>query len=41
MSNAQPYAAPLVLTPSERVLIFGDHFSTSGGMLGWSEEVLR
>ena len=41
MSNAQPHAAPLVLTPSERVLIFGDHFSPSGGMLGWAEVVLR
>ena len=40
MSNPQPVAAPLVLTPSERVLIFGDRFSTPAGMLGYSEVVL-
>ena len=40
MSNPQPAAAPLVLTPSERVLIFGDRFSTPAGMLGYSEVVL-
>jgi len=40
MSNAQPHAAPLVLTPSERVLIFGDRFSTPAGMLGYGEVVL-
>jgi hypothetical protein len=40
MSNAQPNAAPLVLTPSERVLIFGDRFSTPAGMLGYGEVVL-
>lgn len=40
MSNPQPAAAPLVLTPSERVLIFGDRFSTPAGMLGYSEMVL-
>lgn len=40
MSNAQPHAAPLVLTPSERVLVFGDRFSTPAGMLGYSEVVL-
>ena len=40
MSNPQPAAAPLVLTPSERVLIFGDRFSTPGGMMGFNEVVL-
>jgi hypothetical protein len=40
MSHPQPTAAPLVLTPSERVLIFGDRFSTPAGMLGYSEVVL-
>jgi hypothetical protein len=39
-SNPQPSAAPLVLTPSERVLVFGDRFSTPAGMLGYSEVVL-
>ena len=40
MSNPQPSAAPLVLTPSERVLVFGDRFSTPAGMLGYNEVVL-
>ena len=40
MSNMQPAAAPLVLTPSERVLVFGDRFSSSAGMLGYNEVVL-
>jgi hypothetical protein len=40
MSNPQPAAAPLVLTPSERVLIFGDRFSKPAGMMGFSEVVL-
>jgi len=40
MSNPQPSAPPLVLTPSERVLLFGDRFSTPAGMLGYNEVVL-
>lgn len=36
----QPAAAPLVLTPSERVLVFGDRFSSPAGMLGTNEVVL-
>jgi hypothetical protein len=40
MSNMQPAAAPLVLTPSERVLVFGDRFSSPAGMLGTNEIVL-
>lgn len=40
MSDPQAAAAPLVLTPSERVLLFGDRFSTLAGVLGYSEVVL-
>lgn len=40
MSDPQAAPAPLVLTPSERVLLFGDRFSTPAGMLGYSEVVL-
>jgi hypothetical protein len=40
MSNPQPSAGPIVLTPSERVLVFGDRFSTPAGMLGHGEVVL-
>jgi len=40
MSNPQPAAAPLVLTPSERVLIFGDRFGPPAGMMGFNEVVL-
>jgi hypothetical protein len=40
MSDPQAAAAPLVLTPSERVLVFGDRFSTPAGVLGYSEVVL-
>ena len=40
MTDPQAAAAPLVLTPSERVLLFGDRFSTPAGMLGYSEVVL-
>jgi hypothetical protein len=40
MSNAQPAAAPLVLTPSERVLVFGDRFSAPAG-IAHVEQMLR
>lgn len=40
MTDFQAAAPPLVLTPSERVLLFGDHFSKPAGMLGYSEIVL-
>lgn len=40
MSNPQSAAAPLVFTPSERVLLFGDRFAKAAGMLGDSEVVL-
>ncbi|HEU4561117.1 MAG TPA: hypothetical protein VFS20_24915 [Longimicrobium sp.] len=33
-------AAPLVFTPSERVLLFGDRFARPAGMLGHGEVVL-
>jgi len=39
MTNPQN-AAPLVLTPSERVLLFGDRFARPAGMLGHGEVVL-
>src|SRR3954468_11102476 len=37
MSDPQTAAAPLVLSPSERVLLFADRFSAPAGMLGYSE----
>ncbi len=40
MSNPQNAAAPLVFTPSERVLLFGDRFAKAAGMLGDNEVVL-
>jgi len=40
MSNPQHVTAPLVLTPSERVLLFGDRFARPAGMLGHGEVVL-
>jgi hypothetical protein len=40
MSEAQPAAVPLVLTPSERVLLFADHFAKPAGMLGDKEPAL-
>jgi hypothetical protein len=40
MTDFQAAAPPLVLTPSERVLLFGDRFSKPAGMLGYSEIVL-
>ena len=40
MSNPQHAAAPLVFTPSERVLLFGDRFAKAAGMLGHGEVVL-
>jgi hypothetical protein len=40
MSNPQHAAAPLVFTPSERVLLFGDRFAKPAGMLGDGEVVL-
>jgi hypothetical protein len=40
MSDPQFAAAPLAVTPSERVLLFGDRFSKPAGMLGYSEVVL-
>lgn len=39
MSHPQN-AAPLVFTPSERVLLFGDRFAKPAGMLGFGEVVL-
>lgn len=39
MSDPQS-SAPLVLTPSERVLLFGDRFAKPAGMLGHGETVL-
>ena len=35
-----PQSPPFVLTPSERVLLFGDRFTPQVGMLGTSEVVL-
>lgn len=40
MSNPQYSAAPLVFTPSERVLLFGDRFAKPAGMMGYGEVVL-
>ncbi|HET7232491.1 MAG TPA: hypothetical protein VFJ16_20955 [Longimicrobium sp.] len=40
MSFSQNAAAPLVFTPSERVLLFGDRFAKPAGMLGHGEVVL-
>lgn len=40
MSESLSTAAPLVVTPSERVLLFGDQFARPAGMLGDREEVL-
>jgi len=40
MTDPQPAATPLVITPSERVLLFGDRFAKSAGMLGDKEEIL-
>jgi hypothetical protein len=40
MSNPQHAAAPLVFTPSERVLLFGDRFAKPAGMMGFGEVVL-
>jgi hypothetical protein len=37
MSDPQAAAAPLVLSPSERVLLCADRFSTAAGMLGYGE----
>ncbi|HET7462499.1 MAG TPA: hypothetical protein VFJ82_14695 [Longimicrobium sp.] len=39
MSHPQN-AAPLVFTPSERVLLFGDRFAKPAGMMGWGEVVM-
>ena len=39
MSHPQN-AAPLVVTPSERVLLFGDRFAKPAGVLGHGEVVL-
>lgn len=36
----QPQSPPLVITPSERVLLFGDRFTPQAGMLGTKEVVL-
>jgi hypothetical protein len=40
MSNPENSATAVVLTPSERVLLFGDRFARPGGMLGTNEVVL-
>lgn len=40
MTNLESAAPPLVLTPSERVFLFGDRFTKPAGMLGYSEVVL-
>ncbi|HSU13852.1 hypothetical protein [Longimicrobium sp.] len=40
MSDPQTAAPPLAITPSERVLLFGDRFSKPAGMLGYGEVVL-
>jgi hypothetical protein len=40
MTDPQFTAAPLVITPSERVLLFGDRFAKPAGMLGDREEIL-
>jgi hypothetical protein len=40
MSDPQGAGVPLAITPSERVLLFGDRFSKPAGMLGYSEVVL-
>jgi hypothetical protein len=40
MSEIQAGAPPVVVTPSERVLLFGDRFSEPGGMLSTTEAIL-
>lgn len=40
MSDPQSPPAPPVITPSERVLLFGDRFAKPAGMLGDKEEIL-
>jgi hypothetical protein len=40
MPNFPPAAPPVVVTPSERVLLFGDRFSEPGGVLSTTETIL-